>query len=130
MVKFLSFVLLFLLFGCSVNDVSISSAREHMLESQRLNDLIHEIEMVMYEKSKSELQRDDTRRRYILELSDELEKLSRHIKKDSYSEYSHMLKKSSQELREIAKNYELENLPSVLNKAQNICSSCHNTYRD
>ena len=145
MIRILLLSLLFLLGGCVSKESSLTSAKEHMIESDKLKELMREMDMVVYDRLKSELQRDNIRRRYALTLVDEIKKLAFHVEEVDHYElsidtangdmklfksYAKELYKNAQEIRDIAQNYELEKLPTSLKNIEKTCNSCHIHFRD
>jgi len=144
MIKIL-FLSLLLFIGCSSKDASLSKAKEHMIQSNELQTLMHEINMVVYDKFKSELQRDNIRRRYALSLADKIKKLAHSIEIINpnqlgvnvnqndikvFRSYAKELNENSKEIYNIAQNYELEKIPSSLENMEKTCTACHNYFRD
>lgn len=143
--------LLFVLFltfafnGCVSKDISsIDIAKEHMIESENLRLLMRELDLVVYDRLKSELDRDNVRRRYAMNLADTIKELSQKIDKivpedisksltpekaKIYHRYAQKLYLSGQEIYDVAENYELEKLTNKIDNMQSICISCHNQFR-
>lgn len=147
MIRVLLLSLLFLFASCASKESSFRSAKdakEHMTESNKLNELMHELDMVVYDRFKSELQRDNIRRRYALNIAEKIKKLAFDIKEitpdklglnatkeniEIFNIYAKKLYKNSQEIEEIAQKYELEKLPSSLETMERTCNSCHSNFR-
>lgn len=136
---------MFILNGCIPQEPSpLADVRVHMIESQKLSLLVREIDLVVYERLKSELERDNMRRRYALRLAEVLKDLSYRIenvsdnelvtivnKKDIkvYREYASKLYINSEEIHSVAQNYEFEKLPSKLDEMEANCNACHSHFR-
>ena len=143
-VIFLSLVI-FVLNGCVSKELSpLEDAKKHMLESEKLSLLVHELDQVVYNRLKSELERDNIRRRYALNLAETLKDLSDHLESisndklgtivdkkdvDVYKQYAKKLYINSQEIHNIAQKYELEKLPSKLVEMLAFCNACHTEIR-
>lgn len=111
-----------------------------MKEAKKLDLLIRELDMVIYNRTKSELQRDDMRRRYARTLSDILTQLSADLSKVNKHELqetlpsidylkfqtlSHKLNNSARTIKKSADLYELEKLPQQLEDLDRTCTACH-----
>ncbi len=143
MIKILFLTLILLFCSCSSKKEPSNSVEEHMILSNELSVLMSEIDMVIYNRFKSELQRDNIRRRYALSLVDEINELASSLKVTSpvqlkldeteenieiFNSFANRLNENAQEISKIAKNYELEKLPSSLEKVKITCNSCHNHF--
>jgi hypothetical protein len=104
-----------------------------------------ELNMVVYDRQKSELDRDDIRRRYALNLADVVKELAykiEHIPQDGlgenftqkdrniYMNYARELYKNGEEINDVAQKYEMEKLESAIAKMQQTCNRCHALLRD
>jgi hypothetical protein len=69
-------VVVFIFLGCAAKEQSSKPAVKHMIQSEKLRILMRELDLVVYERQKSELERDKMRKRYVLTLADTLKKLS------------------------------------------------------
>lgn len=142
---------LFVLSACvsksssSANMNSLKAAKEHKIESEELRLLMLELNMVVYDRQKSELDRDDIRRRYALNLADVVKELAykiEHIPQDGlgenftqkdrniYMNYARELYKNGEEINDVAQKYEMEKLESAIAKMQQTCNRCHAVLRD
>ena len=136
--------LLLLLSNCSTKEESQNEQMKHKIASSDLKTLRKEITMVSFDRIKSELERDDLRRRHALTLSENLISLSERIKdipKDKiknlntpqdqklYEEYAQQLTQNAQSIFTLAQNYELEKLPNELAKMKNTCKTCHKRFK-
>ena len=142
MIKILFLSILFIFGGCVSKESSLSNYNKHMIESNELKGLMHELNMVVYDKFKSELERDNTRRRYALTLADTLKQLAIKIEnipcnklnmdeedKQIYLKHARQLYIDSQEIYDVAQKYELEKLPLKLDNMEKNCKSCHTYFR-
>ena len=143
--NFLFFLFFILIFSsCSQKSTPVADDTCHMTEYAELNTLMHELDMVIYDRFKSELERDNIRRRYALTLADTIKELSLKIKDIDCKKFDHKLSKEeiatyhkySEELYEnsikidtIAQRYEFEKLPQELDNLKQICNSCHNVFK-
>ncbi len=142
--KFLFLISFILIFSsCSQKNTPVADTKCHIIESAKLNALMHELDMVIYDRFKSELERDNIRRRYSLTLADTIKKLSQKIKNIdcekfdtelskeelcAYKKYSNELYDNSSKIYIIAKRYEFEKLPLELDNLKKICNSCHKEF--
>ncbi len=146
----ISLLFMLMLSSCSQKSNSVveakcdkSDSECHMIESRELRELMHELNMVVYYRLKSELERDNIRRRYALTLAQTIKNLALKIKNIDYKKftnklskedlsifkaYSQVLYSSSNKIEIIAKRYEFEKLPHELDSLQNICTSCHSKF--
>ena len=129
----------------SANVTSLEEEKKHKIESEELRLLMRELNMVVYDRQKSELDRDDIRRRYALNLADVVKELAykiEHIPQDGlgknltqkdrelYAHYAHKLYKNSEEIYDVAQKYELEKLDNKIDNMQRTCDGCHALFRD
>lgn len=56
-------ILFLLLSGCAIKQTELNEIEKHTINSSELKVLMRELDMVVYDRYKSELERDDTRRR-------------------------------------------------------------------
>ncbi len=133
-----------MLSGCSVKEQSAKPAIKHMIQSQKLRNLMRELDLVVYERQKSELERDKMRKRYVLTLADTLKKLSAEVENmpkgdlgsdltsddfDEYKRYAKRLNHDANELYALAQNYEFELLNRKMEDIKISCNSCHKQFR-
>ncbi len=133
-----------MLSGCSVKEQSVKPAIKHMIQSQKLRNLMRELDLVVYERQKSELERDKMRKRYVLTLADTLKKLSAEVENmpkgdlgsdltsddfDEYKRYAKRLNHDANELYLLAKKYEFELLNRKMEDIKISCNSCHKQFR-
>lgn len=143
---FILTVLVLISNGCvSKNVAPFNEAKEHMIESKKLRSLMLELDMVVYDRLKSELDRDNIRRRYAMRLADVIIGLAHKIENISpkalgedvadeelelFKKFSKQLYLHGKEIHEVAKLYELEKLSKKLNSMQATCNACHAHFRD
>lgn len=135
MKMFFAFFLLLGLFGCSSKEASQSTPVRHMIKSEKLHILMRELDMVIYERQKSEIDRDTMRQRYLLTLSDTLKNLSGELdklvdeksKEDQavYKKHALLLKTNANDLEDLAQSYRFEFLSQRLAEVKQTCQSCH-----
>ena len=144
-IKILLINILFLLFsGCSTKQAQLNGVEKHTINSSELRLLMNELDMVVYDKYKSELERDDTRRRYALRLAENIKNLSQQIntlskdklgkeinRDDSivFNNYITELKIKGENIHELALNYELENIDKNIKDIERTCNACHKKFR-
>lgn len=124
--------------GCSsketdtTNRIKKEMSPEHKAKSKEIKILMHEIQSLINETSKDELELDDDRRRYAVTLADVVDKLSNEIEKNAtfkrkkeFAPYLVELRDSAGKFRVIAKNYELEKLQGNVDYLKKTCKKCH-----
>ncbi len=140
----ISVMFLLIVGGCAskfdVNDKTI----KHAEKSVELSVIMHELDQLVFDNAKSELELDNIRRRYALTLSDTIkeqtykiesmptDKLSQKVSKDnmeSFKKYIIQLRRDAQDINEIAQRYELEKLDDKLQDLKRTCDSCHSVCR-
>lgn len=137
-------ITLFLFSGCALKEQSDKPALKHMIQSEKLRLLMRELDLVVYERQKSELERDKMRKRYVLTLADTLKKLSAEVENmpkgdlgsdltpsdfDDYKRYAKSLNQDANELYALAQNYEFELLTRKMEDIKISCNSCHKQFR-
>jgi len=143
--KILLLISLLLYSGCVHKTEVVRQAKAHMIQANELHELMRSIDLVVYDKYKSELQRDNSRRRYALSLAKSIEELAHdievispdelHVKstpinKETFQSYASTLYRQSKEIKAIANTYELEKLPQSLEHLHLTCNACHTHFRD
>lgn len=131
--------LFFLLSGCVSNYDSLNEIEKHTVKSDKLKLLMHDMNMVVYDNYKSELDRDNTRRRYALTLASNIKKFSSQIDKipknidqndtTLFNSYVKELQRQGEEIFRVAQNYELEKLDSKFHDMERTCKACHVKFR-
>ena len=137
--------------ACVSKDTSTSNLtttgteKEHKIESEELRLLMQELNMVVYDRQKSELDRDDIRRRHALNLADIVKGFAKKIEsmpadklgneltvedREMYLYYAQELYKDGEVINTVAQNYEMEKLDSTIVKMQQTCNRCHALLRD
>lgn len=135
MKMFFAFFLLLGLFGCSSKDTAKSTPVRHMIKSEKLHLLMRELDMVIYERQKSEIDRDAMRKRYLLTLADTLKNLSGELNKlvdeksskdqAVYQKHALLIEKNANDLEDLAQRYQFELLSQRLDEVKQSCNSCH-----
>ena len=141
-IVFFSISFLLLLSACSIkDDINI---KKHKVVSEDLTYLRNELTMVVFDRLKSELERDDIRRRHAIKIAKELKSLSEMIKeipkdrlkrvktandKKRYGEYREQLYRDADAIYKVAEAYELEKLPTKLESMKRTCKGCHKDFR-
>ncbi len=137
MFKILPIFFLALLFNaCSLKDYSINNDTKHTMRSDKLKVLMHNMDMIIYDNGKSELDRDNERRRNALKIGNRIQDISSQIKNlDSKDEklftfYIKELHRKGKELSKLANNYEIEKLEIKIQDIKLTCNACHQESRD
>lgn len=140
--KKLSYILSLLIVfsACSSQQELFIDAKKHMLESQKLQRLIHNLDVVEQNEVNSELEKDDKKYRYALTLADTINTLSQKIEnasfneekqsdKNEYLKQSQLLFDYANDIKTTAQNYEFEKLPYILEQVNKTCLDCHHKYK-
>ncbi|QOP41109.1 hypothetical protein [Sulfurimonas marina] len=121
--------------GCSMTET-----QTHKEQGPQLQFIMRDLNTIVGNNQKSELEREDERRRYALSLVDAINKFSakahdktaklqtKYINENNivaFNKHLDALEKKSQEIEKIAKNYELEQLDQEIVELETICTSCH-----
>ncbi len=129
----------------SSNLTALEREKEHKIESEELRLLMQELDMVVYDRQKSELDRDEIRRRYALNLADAIKRLALKIEdvpqdglgenltsedRKMYIVYAQELYKNGETIDAVAQKYEIEKLESTVAQMQQTCNRCHSLLRD
>lgn len=131
-------LLLLIVLGCSGAHQPQSTL--HMQKSQDLKRIMLELDLVVYEQLKSELERDKVRKRVALNLASTLAKLSKELevsphanikseKKEKYLEYIQRLRSCSEDISLYASRYEFARVKKRLEHLERLCNDCHATIR-
>lgn len=125
--------------GCSLQEQSIQN-ESHREKGSDLQVLMRDINTIVGNNQQSELERDDERRRYALNLVDSLKKFSskvqdknlqfktKYVNEENSTFFYKQIKsldRKVQEIESVANNYELERLDQKIVELQSICTSCH-----
>lgn len=117
---------------------------KHVRMSDEIIKLMHQLNMSIYDKEKSELEHDDIKRRYAYTMVDDLRsisqklqdygnaKLSKDLSGDElniYLDNAKRLENDADVLEQIADNYAIEALPKQLEAIERSCNRCHETFR-
>lgn len=135
-------ILFLLLSGCAVKQDISDTKAEHIIKSNELRVLMRDMNMVVNDEYKSELERDNTRRRYAIRLAQNIKDTSyimQGIIKDKLdadesdmkllTQYAKDLNKKAEVIDQIAQNYEMERLDSALDNVKRTCNACHSKFR-
>ncbi|WP_304543333.1 hypothetical protein [Sulfurimonas microaerophilic] len=121
--------------GCSMPET-----QTHKEQGPQLQFIMRDLNTIVGNNQKSELEREDERRRYALNLVDAIKNFSakahdkttkfrtKYINENNIGAFNtHLeeIEKKSQEIEVIAKNYELEQLDDKIAELGAICASCH-----
>ena len=141
----LAIAFLLLLNACSTQENLVVKDEKHKNASEDLNVLRKEITMVSFDRIRSELERDDIRRRHAMRLSKNLIALTDKIKdipkskiknlntkedQKLYNDYSNTLRQNAESIYNVANEYALERLPEELSKMKHTCTTCHKRFRE
>jgi hypothetical protein len=141
MYKYFFILLTLILFSsCSRVEVQKNSIEQHIDESDELYMMMHNLNSSIYEKNKSELEVDDAKKRYALNIASNITQatvaLNRYGHKNLQNEnlknflsLSDQLKSHALKIESIANSYELEKLDDELEDMQRTCTSCHLKFR-
>lgn len=144
LVKVFLLSLLLLLTGCMDQPI-IQNHHTHAVENRQLRLLMHELDTVAYERAKSELERDDMRRRYAMDMGKKIEKLAEKLETFAFDEqlpatqeddrhlfrrYAHNLYLNGEAIYKAAEAYELEKLPGSIQAMRSSCDACHERFRN
>lgn len=123
---------------------SFDDTKQHMLESQKLHILIHELNTVVYNRVKSELEKDELRRRYALRYAKTIKQVAENVEnltynqkgervseddKKLYKSFAKRLYKNGEAIQKVVSDYKLEDLNSELIKTEATCNACHSKFR-
>lgn len=125
-----------LLSGCikelEVGAHDTTNMQYHVDASQNLKRVMHDMNSVLYEHHKSELERDEQRQRYAFKLSDKLITLSQEIKKypqkrdqEHFMTLADQLKVHGENIRSIASIYNMKVLNEEIQNMTRTCNNCH-----
>lgn len=116
----------------------------HKVESQKLKNVMHELNHLVFERFYSEIDRDKMRVRYSNEIASIVSSITSDVKKIEtlenelnlnenqkiiFMRYVRELRESGEELKAIANSAQTESIKPVLNKMVNSCNSCHEQFR-
>ena len=116
----------------------------HIDVSQNLKRVMHDMNNVLYERNKSELERDEQRQRYAFKLADTLMTISREIKKypqesglekfknpekkGYFMSLADQLSVHGENIRSIASSYNMKALSEEIQNMTNTCNRCHEEF--
>ena len=134
-------ILLILLSACAKESKPLSASQKHNDISAELKVIMHELNMVIYDRYDSELDKDNTRQRETMQLGTSVKDIAIQIqkiqiKKDLKKQDPILFKKYAKELYNKgdiiynqARDYELDKLDSSYKNIQKTCKSCHKEFR-
>ncbi len=135
---------LFMLSGCMYKTELDIKELGHKKDVLELKSIMEEIDVVVYDNSKSELELDNVRRRYAINLAQKIKILttkSKTISDDElkqtiapenigkFHKYMEELSKNGDAIYEVANNYELKKLDKKIDDMKQTCVSCHTNVR-
>jgi len=136
------FILTSLLFlsSCSQPEVKKNSIAMHIDQNNKLYIMMHSLNSSIYKKNRSELEIDDAKRRYALNIATNIKQssnlLNRYGKKNlkndnlkNFFDLNEQLLIHASKIELIANNYEMEKLDNEIERLNNICTSCHIQFR-
>lgn len=146
LIKILFLFAVVFLFSACVHKANPSfyATKQHMLESEKLKVLIHELNTVVYNRVKSELEKDELRRRYALRYATTIKQVAKNVEtlslnqkgemlseddKKLYASFAKRLYKNGEEIQRVVSKYKLEELNTQLIKAEATCNACHSKFR-
>ncbi len=137
--RFILIIVLFL--GCAhpQNGEHENLKSLHKLRTAKIKRLIHEINEVMYRQNRSEIERDDEKRRYMLRLADQFKHMSSRMldilnedavssclnDRQTFKQYAWQLRKYATSLHVNADGYRFDAAQKALNQSLNLCAQCH-----
>jgi hypothetical protein len=128
--------------GCAVQqETAVCSGAGGEMHGTPLQEVMCTLKRAVYEdEHRSELERDDLRRRYALNLADTVAALTEEIADvetmmpklrpgtgdaDAYAAYTEALKGQGKRIRAIAEGYETEKIDHAVSEMIRICNRCH-----
>ncbi|MEA1916640.1 MAG: hypothetical protein U9N42_03815, partial [Campylobacterota bacterium] len=104
-------VVVLLFVGCTLKEHS--NLEKHIVKSHKLSTVMRSLDLVVYAKEKSELEKDDLKKRYALTLAAAIKKLSLEANsliptnsdKKLFKSYNAELYKKAQNIENIANSY-------------------------
>ena len=138
---FFTSIILILLSACAKESKSLSTTQTHNEISSELKVIMHELNMVVYDRYDSELDKDNTRRREAMKLGSSVKDIATHIQEiqintDLKKQNPKLFKMYAKELYtqgaiiyNQALNYDIDKLDNSYNNIQNTCKACHTEFR-
>lgn len=137
-----------LILGCTkepeVVTQDTATVQQHVYVSNNMKRVMHDMNSVLYERHKSELERDEEKQRYALKLSDKLITISKEIKKypqnskqerfnnvqkkEYFMMLADQLKLHGENIRSIASSYNMKALNEEIQSMTQTCNSCHTEF--
>lgn len=133
--------MLILLSACAKESKPQTASQKHNDISSELKVIMHELNMVIYDRYDSELDKDNTRRREAMQLGKGVKDISIQIQKiqinkDLKKQDPVLFKKYAKELYNKgdiiynqARDYQLDKLDSSYKNIQKTCKACHKEFR-
>ena len=137
-----------LLYGCSAptgpERAPGTIIKSHMVQNGELRAMMRELDTVLNDDPKSELERDDARRRYALRAADTIGAIAVKIKRlpethplfdekgeeEQFLRYTEALGAEGERLRMLALAYEVEHIAPQMARVERVCNACHTHFRD
>lgn len=134
--------------GCSKEHVAKGEGvtydvRDHKLQSKTLKQLMLSLDVSISNNYKSELEKEDTRVRYALRLSSDVQKVAVRLKEMAHEDFNKRLSDEDRRIynesvarlencahaiEKVAKNYEVEQLDSKIANLKQSCVTCHSRF--
>jgi RNA polymerase-interacting CarD/CdnL/TRCF family regulator len=134
--------------GCSKEHVAKGEGvtydvRDHKLQSKTLKQLMLSLDVSISNNYKSELEKEDTRVRYALRLSSDVQKVAVRLKEMAHEDFNKRLSDEDRRIynesvarlencahaiEKVAKNYEVEQLESKIANLKQSCVTCHSHF--
>lgn len=146
---FLTSLAALLICGCSAparpdHAASGPIIKSHLVQNGELRAMMRELDTLLNDEPKSELERDDARRRYALRAADTIGTIAEKIRRlpethplfDEKGEeaqflgYTDALGTEGERLRILALAYEVERIESQMARVERVCNACHTHFRD
>jgi len=134
-------MILILLSACAKESKPSTASQKHNDISSELKVIMHELNMVIYDRYDSELDKDNTRRRGAMKLGTSVKDISIQIQKIQihkdlkkqdpvlFKKYAKELYNRGDTIYNQAYNYELDKLDNSYKNIQKTCKTCHKEFR-
>ncbi len=138
---FLSFILL--LSACQ-EPIPQGEAKRHMQKNAYLSQLLHDINNIVFERTFSELEKDELRILYAQDFVSEVDALMHDLQREQsflikaeaapektklFQSILSLLNQNNHELKKVISRYRPELIQPLVENSLNLCNSCHNSFR-
>jgi len=133
-----------LLFSACTSPSPHGEAKSHMQQNQQLAQLLNDLTNVVYERTFSELEKDELLIVYAKDFTLELDQLLVHLatekvtllhsqelkkKEPLYQSIRSLLQRNNSELKKVIQKNRPELILPLVKNSINLCNSCHNSFR-